>query len=658
MAAQAMRPKAHDWRCQWLPRVSSATKTGRTTDGMQSSDQRRPTLPNNTNEGWKRGDPIGYIRKEIPDFDVPAYEGERYEAMVPDTLDLQERAALAVHCLTSATDPDADYEQYWGLDFRTNPPAMFHDYADLCQMKFMEALPLMRIASGSAANEHVDRRWMEVALHQQGPDGLTYWPAKGRPWALAGAQGYMEELGAKTEVEQHIYPAYCGRLLSALMLYHKRDPDSVWKESAERLVDGLVELSVDRGSYAFYAPSSHWAEKGSTDEYGKRVPQGGAHVAFVSLGLVHVFREIGYEPAIVLADKLHRYVMEEIEFFDEEARYLGGRPMWKEGMAHFHMHTYVLLSLLEYAQATGDDRYLEFVRKGYEHGKSRGDTLLGYFPEFIGSPRLEHSELCEVADMIALGLKLTEAGVGDYLDDVDRWTRNRFAEGQLTPPKVDWLQRYSASQPRSQLDPMYQMPERAVERNVGAFAGWPKANDWYAGEAWGIMHCCTGNGTRAIHYVWQNMVTYTGGKFRVNLLLNRPSQWADVESHIPYVGQVDVRIKQRVDLSVRLPEWVKPDEARVQVNGDDRRVDWQGRYAVVGEVLPGDVATMTFPIAERKSTVWIEKESYALVRKGNDVVAIDPPGRICPLYQREHYRANETRWRRVERFVSDEDIHW
>ena len=41
---------------------------------------------------WKAGDPIGYVRSEIPDFELPPYGGERYEALVPDTLDLQERA--------------------------------------------------------------------------------------------------------------------------------------------------------------------------------------------------------------------------------------------------------------------------------------------------------------------------------------------------------------------------------------------------------------------------------------------------------------------------------------------------------------------------------------------------------------------------------------
>ncbi len=34
---------------------------------------------------WKPGDPIGYVRPEIPDFEMPDYQGERYEAMAPDT---------------------------------------------------------------------------------------------------------------------------------------------------------------------------------------------------------------------------------------------------------------------------------------------------------------------------------------------------------------------------------------------------------------------------------------------------------------------------------------------------------------------------------------------------------------------------------------------
>ena len=305
--------------------------------------------------------------------------------------------------------------------------------------------------------------------------------------------------------------------------------------------------------------------------------------------------------------------------------------------------------------ATGNDEWVELVRKGYEYGKAHGEVLTGYFPELLRTPSFRPSELCEVADMIALALKLTEVGIGDYLDDVDRWVRNMFAEGQLTSP--EWVYRVAADLPPSRIHP-YQTTERVPERNVGGFAGWPAMNDWYAGDGHGIMHCCTGNGTRAIYYVWQRIVTLDGENLRVNLLLNRASPWADVDSHVPYTGRVDVRIKESVRLSIRIPEWVKPADVRVQVNGADRRVNWDGRYAVAGRMKPGEVATMTFPISERTDSVWVQKEKYTLVRKGNDVVAIDPPGKYGPLYQREHYRADDTRRRRSERFVSTEQIYW
>ena len=95
---------------------------------------------------------------------------------------------------------------------------------------------------------------------------------------------------------------------------------------------------------------------------------------------------------------------------------------------------------------------------------------------------------------------------------------------------------------------------------------------------------------------------------------------------------------------------------RVQVNGADRRVGWSGRYAQVGEVGPGDVATLTFPIAERTDVVHIQKRKYTLVRRGNDVVGIFPRGKYYPFYQGDRYRSGEPRWRKVTRFISHEQI--
>lgn len=611
---------------------------------------------------WKRGDPIGYIRREIPRFEVPAYKGERYEAIVPDTLDIQERAALAVHGLTAPTDPDADYEIYWLVWFGTNPPIMRHDWSDAVQTKFMEALPLMRIASGSDLNNHVDQRWMEVALHTLGPDGLSYVPAVGRPWARLG------DTWGSTDADNFALTFACGRLMSAMTVYYLRGRAPVWKEAIERMVAGLTELAIDKGSYAYFPRGAFSPDVPRVRDAEMPTEIRASLVGWVIQGLAQYYRAAGYEPARALATKLTRYLREQGNFYDAQGRFLPNGPQFPG--AHFHHHTLPLLGMLEHALATGDRELMEFVRQGYQYGKANGEPLVGYFPENIGRPDLQTSESCEVADMIALGLKLTEAGVGDYWDDVDRWVRNQFAENQLL--RGDWIYRFSGridpshvyALPRTSVDETYQTADRVPERNVGAFAGWPWPNDFYAefytgyGSGLGIMHCCTGNGARALYYIWENILSYADGTLRVNLLLNRASPWADVDSYIPYEGRVEVKIKQSCRLAVRIPEWATPTDTTCHVNGAARPLEWDRRYAKIGAVQTGDLVALTFPIAERTVKVAIEKRSYTLVLKGNDVVLIEPPGKNCPLYQRAHYRENQARWRKATRFVSEEVLYW
>ena len=345
---------------------------------------------------------------------------------------------------------------------------------------------------------------------------------------------------------------------------------------------------------------------------------------------------------------------------------------------HFHSTTYALLSMLEYATAADDGELAAQVREGFEYARVLGQGALGFFPERVSDLwsesiedrtdfRYESGETCQVADMIALALKLTESGQGDYLDDVDRWLRNQFAESQLTD--AEWIYRMTEDLPRTSYDPMYQSVDRVPERCIGAFAGWPSANDWYTGAhhtrsyypeypGQAIMQCCMGNAARSIYYAWERCLDYQNGVLRVNLLLNRASAWADVDSYIPYEGRVDIKVKQACDLSVRIPEWVEPSEASCQVNDSPRSPRWDGRYACLGPVRPGEVAVVSFPIPLRTEDINVQGNYYKIVRKGNEVLTMDPPGKYCPFYQRAHYRADSVRWKKATRFVADKMVHW
>ena len=91
---------------------------------------------------------------------------------------------------------------------------------------------------------------------------------------------------------------------------------------------------------------------------------------------------------------------------------------------------------------------------------------------------------------------------------------------------------------------------------------------------------------------------------------------------------------------------------------EPRKVSFDGRYALCGPVQAKDIVTVTFPIRERTEVVNIQGKDYTIVRKGNDVVHIDPPGKNNPFYQREKYRQNEVQWKTVERYVAEEPIEW
>src|SRR3954453_6018556 len=133
---------------------------------------------------WKPGDPIGYISPDAGKVKLKPYSGDKYEAKVPDTLDLAERARIAINALTEVTNSQEDYEIYNTNTFATNPPSMqMHCWYPTILPKFIWAVSMMRTMSGGEQNEQVDQRWLEVALKMQGPDGLIYAPIKGRPWA-------------------------------------------------------------------------------------------------------------------------------------------------------------------------------------------------------------------------------------------------------------------------------------------------------------------------------------------------------------------------------------------------------------------------------------------------------------------------------------------
>jgi hypothetical protein len=627
---------------------------------------------------------VQYISPNIPAIQVPALEGQRYQDTVPDTLDIAERAKLCINALTSITDANADHEVYWLATFSQNPPVMVHNFNDWVQSVegMMEALPLVRLASGSTQNNHVDLAWMQIQLKTIGPDGLMYVPLRGRPWSLTSvAVPYMQPVFKPDgraiaindpSVSQLASPMSSHRALSTMTVSYLRDQNPIWKSAIEKLIERLGDLAVYRENYAYFPSGS--LVPGGRFSPSAAMPTGvmaGENSGRMIQGLAQYYRASGYEPALLLAGKLANYLCQQAQYYEADGAWIFSpqEKTWVKNSwdverlvhgGHGHSHGISLLAVLEYGLAANDKQMIEFVRSGYEWAKANGSPSIGFFPEWF-LPQYDRCETDTIADMLAMAVKMSAAGVADYWDDADRLTRNHFSESQLTT--VDWVYSLADRSPRKQAA-WNETGGHVPDRSVGAFAGWSTANDFNVASPQhphSIQHCCTGNSARTMYYVWQHIMDCENERLRVNLLLNRASEWADLYSHIPHEGRVELKVKQPLRaVLVRVPEWVQSKHPEVIATSGERRIPftWDGRYLNLGSAMRGELLTVTLPIQEHRVRETIGNVAYVLDFKGNTLVNIDPPGKNGPLYQRAQYRSSKAPTRRVDRFVAEQTINW
>ena len=83
--------------------------------------------------------------------------------------------------------------------------------------------------------------------------------------------------------------------------------------------------------------------------------------------------------------------------------------------------------LLDYALVADDCAAKLFVRDAYDWARQHGIHRLGLFPTAAATPRA-----ARLPTWSGLAVALTDAGLGDYWDDVEQYARNGLVEAQAT----------------------------------------------------------------------------------------------------------------------------------------------------------------------------------------------------------------------------------
>ena len=447
--------------------------------------------------------------------------------------------------------------------------------------------------------------------------------------------------------------------------------ETVWKKRAEAVINQFAEIALHKDDYTYYPVSNigewfSWGRKsGWLSEEEPITGATGEHPTVLYLG--PVLRGLAKAAEITdnsnihkLGDKLVPFIKKPRHWNAEtEAKYVHG-PSRAHWCYHFHGWVAALRGLLNYAMLTDDADLKEFVHDGYDCARNYGIPRIGWFPE-VTTGQTE-CESCCIADMVALPIKLCDAGVGDYWDDVERIVRNQLAEQQYI--NKDYLIRISQAGPKRNINAPRETGDCVIERNLGGFAG--RAMVDHDSNPWN-MHCCTGNGTNALYYAWEAITRFKDGVAQVNMLMNRASPWMDIDSYLPYEGKVVLKNKKAKVVSVRIPRWVNNNKVKIVRSGGHTDIPiWTGPRLVCTDLVTEEIITITFPIKERIEKATLYGKEYTFTFRGNTVVGITPRSTpeehlkagSYPFYVRDHLRADKAPMKTKERFVSKVKLPW
>ena len=611
-----------------------------------------------------------------------------YAAVVPDTLDLAERARLGVNALVGIVNRAGCFQPYQCGRFYRNPQVLSTEPGGYIFQtgnemwgKHVEALLEMRLMSGSQQESDMDDRTTQGMVSCIEEDGLFY--------------SYVKKVDGDRLVEMEDFCDLVGgaRVMLGLIAKYQLDGNPEWKTHLARLARGLIDVAITKEDYAYFPdghmggaisrPRSGW--KTSDEPAGESLHdshswyESASIVQFSFGGIVQALSRwylmSGDKASLELAGKLARF-MTRPKFWQPEAEpaaVVSGEHAHFEG--HIHATVRGLWGLLEYAVIANDERLKAFVRDGYEYARTFGIARIGLF-----------GEGCTIGDMTCLAIKLTDAGVGDYWEDVDQYVRNHLVEIQILDPEP--IRQIAAASPAMPVR-SWEDADRFVERNIGALCD-DGLHPTVATP--GAMLCCTYNGLIGYYHAWEAIVRDDDGAAQVNLLLNRASPWLDIDSYLPYAGKVVVKNKTAHKISLRIPRWVEKQAVRSAINGNKVKPYWLGQYMVFETVSPQDVITVEFPMVESSASYtvgwsgiripgWTEvtqpldqelpaspsdyyvsangeqkepRPVFTLHFRGNDLVDIHPreEGLGYPLYRRERYQQGSAPTKTVQRFVA------
>ncbi|XEC96152.1 hypothetical protein AB6A23_06210 [Paenibacillus tarimensis] len=544
---------------------------------------------------------------------------------IPNTLTLGERAAAALNAMIGMADRKFGGIPFFGANLMEKPAFMTHgdwDYGS-SHGRMIDGIVLARHMSGATFGEDVEEQYRANLLSFFKEDGMSY-----------------RQINPTQSWEPNANLIDQRAVILSLTSWYMATGDDKVKQYADRHVAALKRIAVKEREVWYY-PASEYTERGwpSANAVQLRLaPDPAAFCGRLVMPLLKYHEVTGNPDAFELCQFFTAMIIQRSGVFNEDGSF-NSSLAYRSG--HFHTRLGTLDAIARFGRFTQDASMINWVKKSYDWALTQC-TSFGWTPGDMREQAYEH-ETCSLVDLISTGITLAHSGYTEYWGTVERFIRNHLTESQLLD--LSWVE---VTGDTSKDIPGWLSYENVAQRTRGAFAGYSAPNDFCCNTTGGRGHtndlqiCCLGAGTRGLFLGWKNTVTENNGTVSVNFLLNRGSQWLDVESHLPHEGRVDLRINRDIDrLMVRIPEWAGYARVRAmrERNGETSEICGKGPstwvkecFLLLGKAYAGETISVTFPLSRRKTTETAVGEQYEVTWRGDDVVYISPEGTTHPFY--------------------------
>ena len=514
-----------------------------------------------------------------------------------------------------------------GMEYRHNPWDVVEDPG-----RFSAGVALARYMIGENRRSESERLWKEHLKSVWDDEFSLYAIPEGFQFvqsdpAAANCCGSVHTHDAKSTCNWDNRSVYLGLVLEGLLF---GDEESI--VMARRVIEGYKRWAVhDKSKKWCYYTSSGMTAKMMPDP--EAPPVAGQEMGGILTALVKDYEWFGDATSLELAIGLANCMMHFAQI---------GQP-WPP---NYNTHSYYnyLAGLVRLYGKTSDRRYIDYAKRHFDHYTAKFASSFGWVTEFpdidvmSSSPSSRRNELpvpccegCSAVDMIDTALMLAKHGCPEYWAVAERAIRNYLVKAQVSDPSVF---------PTSVLgeDTTDSSFKDIPSRLVGQLVGWGEPNDIVSFDNRTgrrvFQACCGAHCPYGIFQAWDNTVSQNGEHVAVNLGFDRETPLIKTVHTANSTGRFDIDVKQDCQLSVRVPEFVEGHQFAAMVDGKETRFDVDGLYARLGLLSRGSKVVLMYPLHKRvaRETVPVYEKTYEVTWLGTDIVKMDPPGNLLPIF--------------------------